>query len=81
MSVEYDKQDRARDTMSVQGHEFDPTRSRAIMVFSRQPLFETEEALQICERTKKLDPNYYNIYCKDMHDTLLRNKKEKEKQS
>jgi len=33
MSVEYDKQDRARDTMVCQGHEFLPTRSRAIMVF------------------------------------------------
>jgi hypothetical protein len=35
LSVEYDKQDRARDTMTCQGHEFLPTRSRAIMVFKK----------------------------------------------
>lgn len=32
-STEYDKQDRVRDTMTCQGYSFDPTRSRAIMVF------------------------------------------------
>lgn len=35
LSVEYDKQDRVRDTMTYMGHEFDPTRSRAVMVFNK----------------------------------------------
>ena len=37
MSVEYDKQDRVRDTMQMDGNlRFDPTRSRALMVFVKE---------------------------------------------
>ncbi len=36
MSVEYDKQDRVRDTMTYLGCRFEPTRSRAIMVFTKE---------------------------------------------
>jgi len=35
MSVEYDKQDRVRDTMLYMGHTFDPYLSRALMVFTK----------------------------------------------
>lgn len=35
-SVEYDKQDRVRDTMLYAGMEFLPARSRAVMVFKKK---------------------------------------------
>ncbi len=34
LSVEYDKQDRVRTTLVEEGYRFEPTRSRALMVFT-----------------------------------------------
>lgn len=35
LSVEYDKQNRAHDTMILQGYTFDSNRSKAIMIFNK----------------------------------------------